>query len=128
MTYFPIYHRETALAVNPHYFKKLTARQAGTQHHLMGKLLADLVLERSYFVVKRSHRRSKSAQWRQHGHWGQAAYMSSVTYYVSYKIDFLVASLSWRTGRVEEHMVCVDRDSANTALLEYHASNRSETS
>lgn len=123
-TVYPIYTRETAIHRNTSYFKSLTHKQAGDINLPVGKLLASYANQCSYFVVRRSHRRTKYAQWRQHGSLVNPPQRSTARYYVVDHFEYIVAVQEWDSGKVHELESFALRFHANKALREYHASNQ----
>lgn len=123
---YPIYTREAAFRKNPSYFKSLTHKQAGHINLAVGKIMADFTLAISYFIVRRSHRVERSAQWRQHGSLVNQPFRSTARYYVIGHFEYIVAYQEWDSGDVYELERFTDRSIANEALREYHATSRTE--
>jgi hypothetical protein len=116
---FTVYTKVGAEVINPSYFKRLSCKKPGTQHVMLGRALPVLTADYSFLIVKLAHRTERTIINR-NGRNG----MQVQTYYATASTSYVVATINWDSGFIEELAAHPTRAAAEQDMRARHQATK----
>lgn len=113
---FTIYTKEGAQAVNPSYFKRLPQSHPGPQRVMLGRALPALHAGYSLIIVRVVYRTLRQAQYL-----NRKRERKIKAYFVTQRVEYVVATINWDSGHVTELAVHPARATAEADMRTRHA-------